>query len=79
MFPANRVGIDIEIYRDPYSCSDGQPPLRQQTKSVCQLLSGGFCRAPKLSGKADYIGAFAVTGGLEERAGGRLRSATRRL
>nr|WP_309143944.1 vitamin B12 dependent-methionine synthase activation domain-containing protein [Escherichia coli] len=22
--------------------------------------------APKLSGKADYIGAFAVTGGLEE-------------
>ncbi|MDP0908061.1 vitamin B12 dependent-methionine synthase activation domain-containing protein, partial [Klebsiella pneumoniae] len=43
--------------------------LRQQTEKVG---SANYCLpdlvAPKLSGKADYIGAFAVTGGLEEDA-----------
>lgn len=72
LFPANRVGDDIEIYRgeDPHPRADGERHhLRQQTEKV------GFANyclavfvAPKLSGKADYIGAFAVTGGLEEDA-----------
>ncbi|STS87579.1 B12-dependent methionine synthase [Klebsiella variicola] len=48
--------------------------LRQQTEKVgfANYCLADFV-APKLSGKADYIGAFAVTGGLERgRAGGRL-------
>ena len=43
--------------------------LRQQTEKVgfANYCLADFV-APKLSGKADYIGAFAVTGGLEEDA-----------
>ncbi|MCO7198889.1 methionine synthase [Pseudoalteromonas sp. OANN1] len=67
LFPANRVGDDIEIYTDESrsevlvtSCQ-----LRQQTEkndfpNYC--LSDYI--APK--GTPDYFGAFAVTGGLEE-------------
>ncbi|MEJ1266866.1 vitamin B12 dependent-methionine synthase activation domain-containing protein [Pantoea ananatis] len=67
LFPANRVGDDIHIFadeqRDTLNISHH---LRQQTENrLCQLLSGRFCGAES-SGKADYIGAFAVTGGLEE-------------
>lgn len=71
LFPANRVGDDIEIYRDETRTHvlTVSHHLRQQTEKV------GFANyrladfvAPKLSGKADYIGAFAVTGGLEEDA-----------
>lgn len=71
LFPANRVGDDIEIYRDE-SRTDVlavSHHLRQQTDKTG---STNYCLAdfvaPKCSGKADYLGAFAVTGGLEEDA-----------
>ncbi|TMN33589.1 methionine synthase [Pseudoalteromonas sp. S2755] len=67
LFPANRVGDDIEIYKDESrsevlvtSCQ-----LRQQTEKTDfpnYCLSDYI--APK--GTPDYFGAFAVTGGLEE-------------
>ncbi|MEX0425299.1 methionine synthase [Providencia rettgeri] len=71
LFPANRVGDDIEIYTDE-SRKHVQVMglnLRQQT---LKTEFPNYCLsdfvAPKDSGKADYIGAFAVTGGLEEDA-----------
>lgn len=71
LFPANRVGDDVEIYTDE-SRSHVQTMglnLRQQT---LKTEFPNYCLsdfvAPKDSGKADYIGAFAVTGGLEEDA-----------
>lgn len=71
LFPANRVDDDIEIYtsesRDSVVLLACQ--LRQQTekKEFPNYCLSDFV-APKSSGKADYIGAFAVTGGLEEDA-----------
>ncbi|KPD03581.1 methionine synthase [Moellerella wisconsensis] len=71
LFPANRVDDDIEIYtsesRDSVALLACQ--LRQQTekKEFPNYCLSDFV-APKSSGKADYIGAFAVTGGLEEDA-----------
>lgn len=71
LFPANRVGDDVEIYtspaRDKVNCIALN--LRQQTekKEFPNYCLSDFV-APKDSGKADYIGAFAVTGGLEEDA-----------
>jgi 5-methyltetrahydrofolate--homocysteine methyltransferase len=71
LFPANRVGDDIEIYRDETRThvQAVSRHLRQQTEKVgfANYCLSDFV-APKLSGKADYIGAFAVTGGLEEDA-----------
>lgn len=71
LFPANRVGDDIEIYRDETRTHvlAVSRHLRQQTEKVgfANYCLADFV-APKLSGKADYIGAFAVTGGLEEDA-----------
>ncbi|EJD6048363.1 methionine synthase [Providencia rettgeri] len=71
LFPANRVGDDVEIYTDE-SRSHVQVMglnLRQQT---LKTEFPNYCLsdfvAPKNSGTADYIGAFAVTGGLEEDA-----------
>jgi 5-methyltetrahydrofolate--homocysteine methyltransferase len=71
LFPANRRGDDIEIYRD-----EGREEvlvvshhLRQQTEKTD---FANYCLAdyvaPRSSGIADYLGAFAVTGGLEEDA-----------
>ncbi len=71
IFPANRVGDDIEIYRDEtrreVRCVAHH--LRQQTEKgdFANYCLADFI-APKSSGKADYIGAFAVTGGVEEDA-----------
>ena len=71
IFPANRVGDDIEIYRDERRsdvlCVSHH--LRQQTEKTdfANYCLADFV-APKSSGKADYLGAFAVTGGLEEDA-----------
>lgn len=69
LFPANSVGDDIEIYRD----EGRQTPqfvahhLRQQTEKT---NGPNYCLsdfiAPKSSGKADYLGAFAVTAGVGE-------------
>lgn len=71
LFPANRVGDDIEIYRDETRTHvlTVSHHLRQQTEKVgfANYCLADFV-APKLSGKADYIGAFAVTGGTEEDA-----------
>ena len=71
IFPANRVGDDIHLYsderRDEILCVSHH--LRQQTEKTdfANYCLADFV-APKLSGKADYLGAFAVTGGLEEDA-----------
>ncbi|MBF4664152.1 methionine synthase, partial [Cronobacter malonaticus] len=71
LFPANRVGDDIEIYRDETRTHvlSVSHHLRQQTEKVgfANYCLADFV-APKSSGKADYLGAFAVTGGLEEDA-----------
>ncbi|MGF1511800.1 MAG: methionine synthase [Myxococcota bacterium] len=67
-FPANRVGDDIEVYRDEsrtevverFCC------LRQQTRKAPgrkNLALSDFL-APKESGIADYVGGFAVTSGI---------------
>ncbi|MBQ4831819.1 methionine synthase [Pseudoalteromonas sp. MMG010] len=67
LFPANRVGDDIEIYTDESrstvlttSCH-----LRQQTEKTD---FANYCLADYIAPKGipDYFGAFAVTGGLEE-------------
>ncbi|QZX95504.1 methionine synthase [Pantoea alfalfae] len=71
IFPANRVGDDIHIYRDERRdeilCVSHH--LRQQTEKIdfANYCLADFV-APKSEGKADYLGAFAVTGGLEEDA-----------
>ncbi len=69
IFPANRVGDDVQIYADESRTEvlvTGHH-LRQQTEKTD---FPNYCLAdfvaPKQSGKADYMGAFAVTGGLEE-------------
>lgn len=71
IFPANRVGDDIEIYRDEtrHEVLCVSHHLRQQTEKTdfANYCLADFV-APKSSGKADYLGAFAVTGGLEEDA-----------
>ncbi|WP_427980395.1 methionine synthase [Agarivorans sp.] len=69
LFPANSVGDDIEIYRDE-SRSEVialSSQLRQQTekKNGANYCLADFI-APKSSAKADYFGAFAVTGGIGE-------------
>ena len=71
LFPANRAGDDIEIYTDERRTEVRLVAhnLRQQTEKTD---FPNYCLAdfvaPKASGKADYLGAFAVTGGLEEDA-----------
>lgn len=69
LFPANATGDDVEVYSDDSreqivatGCH-----LRQQTEKGS---NPNYCLAdfvaPKSSGKADYIGAFAVTAGIGE-------------
>ncbi|WP_192889858.1 methionine synthase [Vibrio bathopelagicus] len=70
MFPANSVGDDIEVYTDESRTEVLKVlhNLRQQTekpKGFNYCLSDYI--APKASGKADWIGGFAVTGGIGER------------
>jgi 5-methyltetrahydrofolate--homocysteine methyltransferase len=73
-FPAGAVGDDIEIYSDETRSGLRAtfPMLRQQAdrseKEANQALADFV--APRESGLADWIGAFAVTAGLgeEERA-----------
>ncbi len=70
LFPAASVDDDIEVYTDE-SRTDVVKVLcnlRQQTqkpKGYNYCLSDYI--APKSSGKQDWIGAFAVTGGIGER------------
>ncbi|MBU3003278.1 methionine synthase [Paraglaciecola arctica] len=71
IFPANRVQDDIQIYADESrnNVTFVAHHLRQQTekpKGANNCLSDFI--APKSSGKADYLGAFAVTAGTWEDA-----------
>jgi 5-methyltetrahydrofolate--homocysteine methyltransferase len=70
LFPAASVGDDIEVYTDESrkEVANVLHNLRQQTekpKGANYCLSDYI--APKSSGKKDWIGAFAVTGGIGER------------
>ncbi|MDN3699380.1 methionine synthase [Vibrionales bacterium C3R12] len=70
LFPANSVDDDIEVYSNESRTEvlDILHNLRQQTakpKGFNYCLSDYI--APKSSGKADWIGGFAVTGGIGER------------
>ena len=66
-FPANRVGDDIEIYEDEnrgavihharHLRQQQVKPAGQFNQCLADLI------APKESGRADYLGAFAVTAG----------------
>ncbi|MBL7793104.1 MAG: methionine synthase [Saprospiraceae bacterium] len=68
LFPANSAGDDIEIYSDD-SRSAVRATLHHLRQQV-QKTAGqpNYCLsdfvAPKDSGQADYIGAFAVTAGI---------------
>ncbi|MDA9557799.1 methionine synthase [Vibrio sp.] len=70
IFPANSAEDDIEVYTDDTREGIQQMlfNLRQQTekpKGFNYCLSDYI--APKSSGKQDWVGAFAVTGGVGER------------
>ncbi|RYU69173.1 methionine synthase [Aliivibrio finisterrensis] len=70
LFPANSIDDDIEVYTDESRTEVLKVlhNLRQQTekpKGFNYCLSDYI--APKKSGKADWIGGFAVTGGIGER------------
>ncbi|PSV19597.1 methionine synthase [Photobacterium leiognathi subsp. mandapamensis] len=70
LFPAASVGDDIEVYTDESRTEVATVlhNLRQQTekpKGFNYCISDYI--APKGSGKLDWIGAFAVTGGIGER------------
>ncbi|EOA6545158.1 TPA: methionine synthase [Vibrio vulnificus] len=70
LFPAASVGDDIEVYTDESRTQVVKVlhNLRQQTEKP---KGANYCLsdyvAPKESGKKDWIGAFAVTGGVNER------------
>ncbi|ANW67862.1 methionine synthase [Mycobacterium sp. djl-10] len=67
-FPANAVGDDIEVYTDD-SRTEVLTTLRnlrqqgQHREGIPNRSQGDFI-APKDTGIADYVGAFAVTAGL---------------
>jgi 5-methyltetrahydrofolate--homocysteine methyltransferase len=69
LFPANRVGDDVEIYADDSRSAllTTACHLRQQTekKDFPNYCLSDFV-AGKDSGIADYVGAFAVTAGIGE-------------
>jgi 5-methyltetrahydrofolate--homocysteine methyltransferase len=68
LFPANAIGDDVELYTDckRQAVRDRLHFLRQQAHregtEPCRSLSDFI--APKETGLADYIGAFAVTSGI---------------
>lgn len=70
-FPANAIGDDVEIYADVTRATalDRFHFLRQQANregsEPCRSLADFI--APKDTGLADYIGAFAVTSGIHLR------------
>lgn len=70
LFPAASVGDDIEVYSDESRTEVAHVlcNLRQQTQKPKGF---NYCTsdyiAPKSSGKKDWLGGFAVTGGIGER------------
>src|SRR5262249_15437759 len=75
LWPANAVGDDIEVYADETRATPiahlhslRQQMLRSSRRDRAHAALADFV-APKASGRADYLGAFAVTAGIgEERA-----------
>ncbi|WP_019614768.1 methionine synthase [Psychromonas ossibalaenae] len=71
IFPANSVNDSIEIYADESRTEILQVSenLRQQTEKKAPFVNHCLSDyvAPKSSGVADYLAAFAVTGGIGER------------
>ena len=71
IFPANSVGDDIEIYTNESRSKILQVShhLRQQSEKKPPFVNHCLADyiAPKSSGIGDYIGAFAVTGGIGEK------------
>jgi 5-methyltetrahydrofolate--homocysteine methyltransferase len=67
-FPANRVGDDIELYTDENRTHvlEVFHTLRQQAEKPEDQPNFALADfiAPKETGQADYLGAFAVTSGL---------------
>jgi 5-methyltetrahydrofolate--homocysteine methyltransferase len=70
-WPANSVGDDIEVYTDNSRTKVlttlhtlRQQMFREKDSTRANMALADFI-APKESGVADYIGAFAVTSGLE--------------
>jgi 5-methyltetrahydrofolate--homocysteine methyltransferase len=66
-FPANSVGDDIELYTDQtrQTVLTTFHTLRQQADKPAEQFNHALADfiAPKSSGRADYLGAFAVTTG----------------
>jgi 5-methyltetrahydrofolate--homocysteine methyltransferase len=74
LWPANAVGDDIEVYADDQRATRiatfhtlRQQMARDNNKERAHTALADFI-APKESGVADYIGAFAVTTGIGEEA-----------
>ncbi|WP_085344674.1 methionine synthase [Vibrio sp. ArtGut-C1] len=70
LFPAASVGDDIEVYADE-TRTDVVKVLRNLRQQTEKPKGFNYCLsdyiAPEESGKHDWIGAFAVTGGIGER------------
>ena len=68
LYPANRIGDDIEVYTDDTRTQVATVlhSLRQQTEKRGDMPNRALSDyvAPKDSGVNDYIGAFAVTAGI---------------
>jgi len=68
LFPANAVGDDVEIYTDDSRKTVRLPWHNLRQQQVRPEGKPNYCLsdfiAPKDSGVADYVGAFAVTAGL---------------
>ena len=80
-FPANAVGDDVEVYTDEAATEvlHRLHNLRQQgehREGIPNRSLGDFV-APKETGLADHVGAFAVTAGLGSQA--KISSSKRRL
>jgi 5-methyltetrahydrofolate--homocysteine methyltransferase len=71
LFPANAVGDSIEVYTDE-SRTEVKKVLHHLRQQSEKQGFPNYCLAdyvaPKESGKPDWIGAFAVTGGIGEEA-----------
>ncbi|MCF6203787.1 MAG: methionine synthase [Methylococcaceae bacterium] len=67
-FPANSVGDDIELYTDESRTKVLKTLHHLRQQNIKAPGRANFCLsdfvAPKDSGKADYIGGFAVTAGI---------------
>ncbi len=77
LFPANAVGDDIEVYADTEPHSGGRTEVRATLRNLRQQgehregipnRSLGDFVAPRDTGIADHVGAFAVTAGLGSQA-----------